>query len=165
MRTAEDGLGVAGRDHKKALATMRRIFLDGTRRMPLSWQIRVKDRARFRGLYRPCRSGVVNTSPVSAQQRPEVRPVGVLGLRGGPRARSWQGRSADEAHAQRGDGQALQDGSGHDDAVPVALQCAGVGWCLVFVGGGGECAVDRRADAQVEQHPGHQQCERCSCGG
>jgi hypothetical protein len=41
---------------------------------------------------------------------------------------------------------------------------ARVGRCLVFVGGGGECAVDRRADAQVKEHPHDQQCQRCSCG-
>src|ERR1035438_2905728 len=87
--------------------------------------------------------------------------VGLYGFSSGESG----GRSVDKAHAQRGDCQALQDSPGRDDAVPVVLQCARVGRCLVFVGGGGKCAVDRRADAQVEEHPDDQQCQRCSCGG
>jgi membrane-associated phospholipid phosphatase len=54
-----------------SVATMVRILWIGTRRMPLSWQIRVKDRTRFRGSTGlPVR--VVNTRPVSAQQRPRL---------------------------------------------------------------------------------------------
>lgn len=61
---------------------MRRILWTGTRRMPLSWQIRVKDRARFRGSTGPAGPGGEHKSgvgPAAAQ----VRPVGVLGLAAG----------------------------------------------------------------------------------
>jgi len=84
----------------------------------------------------------VNRELALAPWQPSRMRVGVTG--------EVRARSADEAHAQRGDGQALQDGAGDDDAMPVALQSAGVARCLVGVGSGGECAVDRRADAQVE---------------
>jgi hypothetical protein len=62
----------------------------------------------------------------------------------------------------RADTQSSQDGAREDDALSVTLQCMGVGRCVVFVAGCGECAVDRRTDAQVEQQPDHQQYQHGS---
>ena len=55
--------------------------------------------------------------------------------------------SADQAYAQRDNCETLQNGSGDDDSVPVALQRAGVRRRLVGVGSRRESAVDRRTDA------------------
>src|SRR5262249_36676413 len=64
---------------------------------------------------------------ITADARWTEYPFGTA-LHGGWRASRWargalssvtggQGRSADQAHAQRGDCRALQDGAGHDNAV------------------------------------------------
>jgi hypothetical protein len=62
--------------------------------------------------------------------------------------------SADgDRDAQRDGGRSLKDGAGRDDRVPPALQQADVGGDLPGPGGRGEGAVNRGADAQVDDEP------------
>jgi hypothetical protein len=102
----------------------------------------VKPKACRLGMWRgQCTVAQCSSAPPSAGCNPELvhfKPLGWVAW-----VQQWAagGQSVDEAHAERGDCQSLQDSPGRDDAVPVVLQCAGVGRCLVFVGGGGECAV------------------------
>jgi len=50
----------------------------------------------------------------------------------------------------------LPDGPGDDHTVPPALQGARVRRYVPGLGGGGECAVDRGADAELDDRPGGQ---------
>lgn len=62
--------------------------------------------------------------------------------------------SADgDRDAKRDGGRSLKDGAGRDDRVPPALQGAGVSRDLPGPGGRGEGAVNRGADAQVDDEP------------